>query len=85
MEKLTADIFIPSLTVTPHVQPLLNGDIALDAINMIKPVINFSLLRKILLAENKKTGLPKIDISELKLSQPKISFTQASRQWHAFT
>ncbi len=74
--KMQVDIFIPSLTVTPHVQPLLNGDIALDAVNMIKPVINLRLAAKNTPMESKKPGLPKIDISELQLSQPKISFVQ---------
>jgi hypothetical protein len=76
--KMTADISIPSLSLIPHVQPLLNGDIALDAINMVKPVINLHLAAKNTNNENNKTGLPKIDISELKLTQPTINFTQAS-------
>ncbi len=76
--KMNADISIPSLSLIPHVQPLLNGDIALDAINMVKPVINLHLAAKNTNNENKKTGLPKIDISELKLTQPTINFTQAS-------
>jgi len=74
--KMDADISIPSLTVTPHIQSLLNGDIALDAISMAKPVINLHLAAKNISTEKKKTGLPKIDISEVRLTQPKISFTQ---------
>lgn len=86
--KVQADIFIPSLTVIPHVQPLLNGEIALDAINMMKPVINLQFAAKNTLAENKNPGLPKIDISDLKLYQPKISFAQETDsgmltlEWH---
>jgi hypothetical protein len=72
------DIFIPSLVVTPHISPLLVGDIALDAINMTKPVIHIQLAKKDQsLAEN-KTGFPKMEISEMRLIQPEINITQAS-------
>lgn len=76
--KLHANISIPSLTVIPHVQPLLDGNIALDAINMSKPVIDLHLTTKDSSTQKNQSGLPGIDISELKMSQPKISFTQAS-------
>ena len=76
--KMDAAISIPSLTVTPHIQPLINGDIALDAINVVKPVITIHLASNNSTAGEKKTGLPKIDINELKISQPSINFTQAS-------
>jgi hypothetical protein len=86
--KPDADIIIPSMTFTPHVQPLLNGEIALDGINMIKPVINLQFAKKPNPEENKRPSLPKIDISELKLIQPEISFIQQndsgvlSLHWH---
>lgn len=76
--KMDAAISIPSLTVTPHIQSLLNGTIALDAINMVKPVIMLQLTANNPAGERKKTDLPDIDISELKLSQPKISFVKTS-------
>ena len=76
--KLDADISIPSLILTPHIQPLLNGDIALDAISMIKPVINLSIDARKTNEQKKKPGLPKMDIGELKLAQPKINFTSVS-------
>ena len=76
--KMDAVISIPTLTLTPHVQPLLNGDIALDGINMIKPVIDLSIAAKEITDEKKKSVFPKIDISELKITQPKINFTQIS-------
>jgi hypothetical protein len=85
--KPDADIIIPSLTLIPHVQPLLNGEIALDEINLIKPVINLQFAKKTNPEENKKPVLPKINISKLKLIQPKISFIlpdesgQLSLQW----
>ena len=86
--KLDADIVIPSLTLIPHVQPLLNREIALDEINMIKPIINLQFAKKANPEEYKKPGFPKIDISKIKLSQPKISFILLkdsgllSLQWH---
>ena len=76
--KMDAGISIPSLIVTPHIQPLLNGDIALDGINMVKPVINLSLTVNNTGEEKKKTGFPKMNISELKLTQPQINFAQIS-------
>ncbi len=76
--NLDADILIPALTLTPHVQPLLNGDIALDGIDMTKPVINLSISASATQGEKKKAGLPKMDISELNVAQPIIDFTQAS-------
>ena len=78
--NLDAGIFIPALTVTPHIQPLLNGDIALDAIQMTKPVINLSITEKNTVSEKKNGGLPKMDISELHMVQPKINFTQVSNK-----
>lgn len=76
--KTNADVSIPSLTLTPHIQPLLDGNIALDAIAMMKPIINLHLTTKKREDITKKTKLPDIDISELKLVQPKIRFTQTS-------
>ncbi len=86
--KTEAAIAIPSLAVTPHVQVLLNGDIALDAVQMIKPVISLRLDAKKTGAEKNKPGLPNIDISDMKLSQPVVSFVQAADsglltlEWH---
>ena len=76
--KMEAAVSIPSLTLIPHIQPLLNGDIAPDAINMIKPDINLHLTTANTTKSEKKGSLPKIDISELKLNQPSINFTQVS-------
>ncbi|MEP6701099.1 MAG: hypothetical protein ABJA85_07280, partial [Bacteroidota bacterium] len=76
--KMVADVSIPSLSITPHVEALLNGDIILDGIGMVKPVINLHLTKKSTADSVKKTGLSKIQINELRLSQPKINFTQVS-------
>ncbi len=76
--SLNAAVSIPSLTVTPHVQPLLNGVIALDAVTVMKPVINLRLAAKNINSEKKNSSMPKIEVSDLKLSQPRISFYQAS-------
>lgn len=76
--KLEADVFIPALTLTPHIQTLLNGDIALDEINIVKPIINLTLNNKKTGEEKPGNGLPKMDISQLKLLQPNINFLQKS-------
>jgi len=76
--KMEADIIVPAMTLTPHVQPLINGDIALDAIVMEKPVINLRVTKTTATVENKKMGLPKIDVSSLQVSQPRIRFARDS-------
>ncbi len=76
--NMTADIAIPSLTITPHITPLLNGDISLDGVGLLKPVINLQLTKKNAPDSGKKTGAPKIVLNELRLTQPKINFTQVS-------
>lgn len=75
---MDAAISIPSITVIPHIQPILDGNITLDAVNILKPVINLKLTANNQVGERKKTVLPKIDISELKLHQPKINFTSTT-------
>lgn len=77
-EKINADVSIPSLVVIPHIQPLLDGNIALDAIAMTKPVINLHLTAQKQGSGIKNKELPDIDISELKLLQPEINFTQTT-------
>ncbi|MEO7983486.1 MAG: hypothetical protein ABI688_05325, partial [Bacteroidota bacterium] len=72
-----ADIVIPTLTATPHIQPLLNGIIALDGISMTKPLIDLHLSAKSVTTGQKNPGLPRTDISEIRMSQPTIRFTQA--------
>jgi hypothetical protein len=75
--KAESDIFIPSLTLIPHIQPLLNGAITLDAINVINPVINMNRFAvKNVVYENRKNVFPKIEISEIRLAQPSINFSQ---------
>jgi len=75
--RTSASFTIPSLTVTPHIQPLLNGDIAFEAINIAKPIIDIRILEK-KDSGSIRTPLPKIDISELNLHQPEILFSQAT-------
>ncbi|MEO7922633.1 MAG: hypothetical protein ABIR30_03085 [Chitinophagaceae bacterium] len=76
--KMDAAVSIPALTFTPHVQPLLNGDIALDAMSMTKPVIDLHLNRTNSVDSQKQTGISNITISELKMLQPIIHFTQST-------
>ena len=76
--KMDAAISMPSLTVIPHIQPIINGVIALDAMAILKPVITIQLTVNNQDGERKETVLPKMDINELKLDQPKINFTSTS-------
>lgn len=76
--KMEAAISMPSLTVTPHIQLLLNGTIALDAINLIKPVITLKLLENNNIDKRRTTTLPKIAINELNISQPTINVEKRS-------
>ncbi|MBC7873823.1 MAG: hypothetical protein H7Y01_07505, partial [Ferruginibacter sp.] len=76
--KMTAAVTIPSVTITPHIQPLLHGDIALDAISINRPVIDIYLGARDIAAETQKINFSKIDISELKLTGPQINFSKVS-------
>ncbi|MBK9570271.1 MAG: hypothetical protein IPO53_10410 [Chitinophagaceae bacterium] len=76
--RSAAVISIPSGTVTPHIQSLINGEIILDAVNLVRPEINLQLFSKQESPEKKDPGFPGIAISELKLSQPKIFFSQST-------
>ena len=76
--KMDAAISIPSITVIPHIQPILDGNITLDAVNILKPVINLKLTANNQVGERKKTAFPKIDINELKLNQPTINFSSTT-------
>jgi len=86
--KMDADILVPSLTLIPHIQALLNGDIELDAVNLVKPVIGIRLSATNAATGEKTTGFPKMNISEIKLTQPQLNFSQAtdsgtlSLKWH---
>lgn len=82
--KINTDISIPVLTVTPHVQSVLNGHIILDGVTILKPIINLHLVAQKGDVEKTKNHIPEIDISEIRLTQPAINFTQAknSRSFH---
>ena len=65
--KMNADVSIPALSFIPHIQPLLNGDIAFDEINMLKPVITLSVDNKKVIEQKKEADLPKISISSIRI------------------
>ncbi len=73
--KMEADIQIPSITFTPDVQSLINGDIETGNITLTKPVINLHLAP--VPPDEKKTNspFPIFNIAQLKIIQPQINFT----------
>lgn len=75
--KTHATITIPSLQLVPHVQPLLDGRIAVDEIRIEKPVMNIALGEKNSSSSTEKKPFPLIDISAIKITQPSIIFSQA--------
>ncbi|HEV7781787.1 MAG TPA: hypothetical protein VGO58_11015 [Chitinophagaceae bacterium] len=75
--KTVTDISIPSFTLIPHIQPLINGAISFDAVGMEKPVIRIAIAAKNNDAGGATKNLPAIDIRGLKLIQPVIHFTEA--------
>ncbi len=83
--KMDTRIMVPSLTVVPHIQALLDGDIDLDGLHLVRPVIGIRLAAS---AGEKTRGFPKINISEIKLDQPQFNFSQStdtgmlSLSWH---
>ena len=79
-KQVDADIYIPSLSAWPHVQALIDGTVAVDQVNMEKPVISLFLTGKNANGQPEKINLPDIDISSLNLSQPKIIFKQYGKK-----
>lgn len=86
-DKMEASVVVPSMTVVPHIQPLLNGQIALDAINITKPVIDLHL-RSTTPQPVKQPSAANISVSSLKLVQPIIRFSETrdsgslALNWH---
>jgi hypothetical protein len=72
--NMQSDITIPSLTLIPHVQSFLDGDLVLDNVRMMKPVFNIHISANAA-PHHQKTGLPKIMINELSIDQPEIVFS----------
>jgi hypothetical protein len=75
-EKIEADIAIPSLVLTPHIQPLLDGKVSIDDVSMEKPVIQLHLVSTKSNHTENNFSYPAIDINKLELTQPSIHFTQ---------
>ncbi|MEO6612276.1 MAG: hypothetical protein ABIT05_06045 [Chitinophagaceae bacterium] len=74
--KMEASVSIPSLTAIPHIQAILNGEIALEAMNISKPVVDIHLhSTKEPKQENTNNGSP-IKISGIRMTQPVIHFTE---------
>jgi len=71
-------VTLPSLSLTPHIRQLLDGGVTLDGVLMDKPVINIQNNKHSSQEENKKNRLPGMDINQLVLNQPSISYTSAT-------
>ena len=74
--KMNATISAPSLTVTPHIQSLINGNIDLDDIHLSEPVINIHFAKKDTAMTGKQNGFPELNINAVKFTQPEINITQ---------
>ncbi len=74
--KMEADVKIPLLTAIPHIQALLNGEVALDAINVSKPIIDLHIHPARDSSLGKTTSSSIISINSLRMTQPLIHFTQ---------
>ncbi|MEQ1676488.1 MAG: hypothetical protein ABL876_07300 [Chitinophagaceae bacterium] len=86
--KMVANITIPSLSVIPDIQPVLDGNIKLDALSMNRPVITLHLANTVAAASAKNKDMPVLNIGGIKMIQPEINFTRQSDsgtlslQWH---
>ena len=72
--KIKTVISLPSLSLIPHVQSLINGEIILEDIMMPKPVIKIHVIVNSSKKEN-NSGLPEIKINKIKITQPEINFS----------
>lgn len=72
--KTGVTVLAPNISLVPHVQKILNGTIALDAITITKPVIDIATSSGG--TRQQSSTSPKIDINEVKLINPAINYTQ---------
>lgn len=87
-KNTTATIFIPSLSFIPHIAPLLRGEVEMDGITAIKPVINIHSPLKNSTDSETTSPLTNMKIGNISLKQPNINYTAEkdsgtiSLQWH---
>lgn len=74
--KTDVNIQAPIINLTPHIQKILDGNLAIDAITITRPVIDIVQSSR---ETRQQTSLfPKVDISEIKLINPEIKYSQQS-------
>ena len=72
--KVKTDISLPSLSLIPHVQSLINGELIFEDIMMPEPIIKIILTSNSSTKEN-SSGLSKIKINKINITQPEINFS----------
>jgi hypothetical protein len=72
--KTKTDISIPLITLIPHVNSLLNGELIFEDLIMPKPVFNIDISTNSSAKKN-KSGLPEIKINNINITQPLIKFS----------
>lgn len=77
--KSKADASLPSLSLIPNVQSLINGQMIFNDVIMPKPVINIVLTPSESTKEN-NTGLPEIKINKINITQPSIHFKNSKEK-----
>ncbi len=75
---LQADISSSAVTIVPHINSLIQENINLGVLNMVKPVINLSVMPDALNKNKEQTQFLRIDIDKIILDHPKISFSRST-------
>lgn len=66
----------PAISLTPHIQKILDGNLAVDAITITKPVID--IVQSGISAVPQASPFPKANISEVKFINPEIKYSQTT-------
>lgn len=73
--KMKADISISLLTTVPHIQPMINGDLAMDILHLTHPSIRLELMAAEKTPGAAPKNFPQLHIGEISLTQPSIYFS----------
>lgn len=74
--RTTGDIALPSLSLVPHIQSLIDGNFSFDAVTVDKPIIRMTTVGKNEVADSEAHPLPAIDIHGLSVKQPVLHYRE---------
>lgn len=75
-EKMDVTVTSPGISLTPHVQQILDGNVSVDDVTINKPIINIASAASV--ARGVSGLSPKIGINEIHLLNPEITYSHKS-------